>query len=314
MRTMCWMMTVGMALSFWGCAPERPSEVEQGAQASRQEDTRVLANIDGRALTLEDFERRVEAWPSFVQARYVGSSQRRDVLASMVLFEMMALEGQREQMSSNPLVLQSIHSELARQELDARVERALKGWRPSKEDVAREYEATKATFAQPATRQVALFSYPDKQTLEQWLGGLPAQASEARTRAFRLLAFEHSSHPSKSQGGDLGRVKRALDTYPDAFEDRMFELQQVHELSPLFEAQGQWHAMILLDKSQARVQPLDEVEGRVRETLLERARARARQDAIAQLKQGAKVTRDDALFDAITPPDADSSPDPSTTP
>jgi hypothetical protein len=76
----------------------------------------------------------------------------------------------------------------------------------------------------------------------------------------------------------------------------------VNQQSPLFEAQGQWHTMILLDKSQERVQPLSDVEGVLRETLLNRAKVSARNKAIAQLKTGVSLTRDDALFDSIKAP------------
>lgn len=301
-----WFAMAGVMIAGLGaCAPERPSQRSDVGQAVEQKDERVVANVDGRELTLDTFERRVATWPSFVQARYAGPSQRRDVLVSMVFFEMMAMDAQRQGLSSEPVVRQTLYEALAKRELDDKIQSALKGWSVSQQDIRAEYEANKATFAQPATRQVALLSYPDKDALERWLAQLPAQPGQARTRAFRRLAFAQSSHPSQSRGGDVGRVTRDAPGVDDALLDVMFSLTQVHQQSPVFEAQGQWHAMILLDKSQARVQPLSDVEGALREAISSRARARAREDAIAQLKQGVELTRDDALFASIKAPTSD---------
>ena len=113
---------------------------------------------------------------------------------------------------------------------------------------------------------------------------------------FSELARTDSMCPSSKQGGDLGWFARG--SMVPAFEEAAFGLS-VGQTSDIVETPFGYHLITVTDRTDARTQPLDEVQDEIKAFLL----SRKQQDALAEYQQrlidNATVTYAD---DSLRPP------------
>ncbi len=103
---------------------------------------------------------------------------------------------------------------------------------------------------------------------------------------FAQLAREHSSCPSKSQGGDLGYFGR--DQMVKPFADAAFKMR-VGKISDIVETKFGFHLIKLTDRQKARTIPLEETRNNIISLLNNQKREQLIRDYLSKLRSTAKI-------------------------
>lgn len=103
---------------------------------------------------------------------------------------------------------------------------------------------------------------------------------------FAQAAEDHSSCPSFANGGSLGSFGRGQ--MVPSFENVAFE-QPIGEVSEPVETDFGYHLILVDDRSPGRTVPFDEVEGRVREFLIQQQQQQANQQFVQMLSEDAEI-------------------------
>ncbi|MEM7738219.1 MAG: peptidyl-prolyl cis-trans isomerase [Deinococcota bacterium] len=146
----------------------------------------------------------------------------------------------------------------------------------SEEDVQAYYDANEANFQQPeqaCTRHILLETEEDANDVISELDG---------GADFAALAEERSTGPSGPRGGDLGCLTPGQ-TVP-AFNDAAFSAEIDEVVGPV-ETQFGFHVILVYERSDATVAPLEQVEENIRQQL----RGEVLDEAIQSLRDDAGV-------------------------
>lgn len=113
---------------------------------------------------------------------------------------------------------------------------------------------------------------------------------------FAKLAKQHSTGPSKAQGGDLGYFQRGQMVKP--FAEAAFALKKgAYTKSPV-KTQFGWHVIKLVDRRRKSAPPFE----RVKDTLRQREARRLQGDVVKGLREKAKIERFNMDGSAAPPP------------
>ncbi len=104
---------------------------------------------------------------------------------------------------------------------------------------------------------------------------------------FAKLAGDHSECASSAKGGDLGFFARGTMIKP--FEDTAFGMKK-GEISPVVETQFGYHLIKTVDRTAARVVPLEEAKEKIEAQLLDQKKQAAINELLEQLRNSATIT------------------------
>lgn len=110
----------GIVIALVGCAPERP-DARETAQRDRPGEERVVAEVAGEVVTLQEFRRRVDRLPTWGRARLGTVEARQNHLPALADFELLADEAERRGYADDPRVVATVKQTVAADELDRRV-------------------------------------------------------------------------------------------------------------------------------------------------------------------------------------------------
>lgn len=288
-------------ITYMGCAPERPSDQSKIAKKDqkRERNKQPVASINGEVITLDEFERRLNGLAPYARMRYTTLEKKQTFLESMVVFEVLADQAEREGLQDDPAVIQAMKETMVRRYLNRRIQKQVSMKDFSDEQVQKLYQDNIKTYTRPELRRVAVITVKEKPKLESLLQEVDkAKDTAERIKIFRRMAVRYSMDAQTNrQGGDMGYlqpphiIKGKL-----PFSQAAFNLKMVGEASAPFFAKSAsigetkvWHAVILLDKKPAKIQPFKEVSRQIRTKLYEQKREKIRQDLIKSLRDKARV-------------------------
>lgn len=209
-------LIVGVALAEQGNEAEPGAEDGEAVpantltQADIERRSGVLAKVGEQAISIGDFEDRLNKQGPFRRVQYSAPEKRREFLDQMIEWELQAQEADRRGLGSDDAVEEQIKrvmsSLLLRREVDDQ-------HRP--EDVTEEemrgyYEEHITTFKRPERVRAYHIVISDRTKAQDLLGRF--LEDEVDTREFRRLAREMSEDPvTKRRGGDLRYFTRTTE-------------------------------------------------------------------------------------------------------
>lgn len=189
----------------------------------------------------------------------------------------LAAEAERQSLVADPVVASALQVARDRVLADAYLASVEAANRPSdatlEAQAASQYKANPKQFTVPEqvrARHVLVEKGPDaRATAEKLLAELKAGAD------FAVIAQAHSADTgSAGKGGDLGYFPRGRMVPP--FDEAVFALQSVGDLSGLVESEFGFHIIQLQGKRVAGLLPFDEVREGLRRDILTKQAAAAR--------------------------------------
>ncbi|MBI5493665.1 MAG: peptidyl-prolyl cis-trans isomerase [Deltaproteobacteria bacterium] len=274
-----------------------------------------VATVGDTAITVEDFQDRINQQGPFARPRFADVAKRREFLDGLIRQEVLAQEAVRRGMLDDPEVQDALKKvlvqKLTRQEYDSQVKQEdIKA-----EDVKKYYDANPDEFHKPEMVRCAAIvvqNGADPAAARKKAEGFLKQVKEAAARkpepgkfvpdAFGDLAAQVSEDPETKQlRGDLRYLSRKeLDgKWGEKVGEACFGLAEVNDLSGVVEGKT---GMLVL-KNTGRRKPIDrtleQVETQIRNRLFREKRTEAFNRYVDGLRQKLGVRVDDQKLAAM---------------
>lgn len=294
-----WIVTITLvfSLSLLGCEklPEflkfgRPKEVEVARFPPSVEEGEVLARINDRVITLDEFNQRIEALPEELKDIYLKDPEAKSAFLD-------------ELINRELLIKEAIDRRLDQDEEVARLITAFKDQILVESIIARESEKVKVI---PAEVESFFNVYKDRfVVLEERKVRTIVLATEEEAKSvliellkgvdFAALAKEKSIGPAKENGGDIGFiVRKTAFTPPDKktmfpqFENAAFSLD-LGRVSSIVKGPDGYYIIKLEEKKGAKQRTLYEVWDDLEKEILVMKQRQVIAELVDNLRKKAKV-------------------------
>lgn len=274
------LVTMLLAFALFACKPGTNGEGKSGGA--------VLADVNGNAITTEDFKNEVERLPPYLKPMVQSPEGKKELLDSMVVREIILEQAKKDGVDKSKEVadrLEDLRKRLIvetylkkKVEQDAVVSDAeLKKFYDENQDKFKSGEQVKSSHILVKSEKEA----------EEILGQLKSGAS------FEDLAKKFSTDSTGAKGGDLGWFSKGA-MVPE-FDKVVFSLKE-GQLSGIVKTQFGFHIIKATGQRPAGTRTFDEVKEQIKSTLLPAKQQEIFQKMKEDLKKNAKVSiKEDVL-------------------
>lgn len=306
----------GFAGFLVACPPQKPEDTARDvARAKAGEQSEPVASIEGRPLTLAEFERRIELLPPESRSRFASVEGRKGFLEAQVQFEVLALRAEEKGYGKHPLTRDEMKQVLADELVDEAVRAEVRPADIGLDQIKAYYETHIERYKTPRRREVVALiadTVPELELLRDALARLEYKDDKQRVFTFRTFADRNTIFPElRNKGGAIGMLDDPTD--PAAAKSRYsplaetaFGLEKVGQMSAIVPFEKYVAVVMFIDEKPASVQDLSVVEDEIRDTLYALARAEARQKFIQSMTDKASVSKNEDELARIQPPKAES--------
>ncbi len=268
-----------------GCKPKQADAPGAGSKERGQ----IVAKIDDQVITVADVQDRINRQVPYVRARYQSPERKKELLDSLVQFEVMAKEAKSRGYESDPDVIrvmkQTMISEFVKREFDVKV----KPDNVPDADVEKYFREHAAEFNHPEEVRVSQIFTKDKAKAQK--AATAAKAIPALDeKAYRnLVTAQSEDEDSKQRGGDLTFFDRNSSTYPKEVVAAAFALKDVGDVSPVVQTGKGFHVLKLTGKRPGFSRPLDEVKTQIQKQIFNQVRTQKMDEFVAEMRKKVKV-------------------------
>lgn len=260
-----------------------------GCGKANKDDSKVIATVSNRAITLGAFKARIDRLPEYYQKIIKNNLKRYldETIMEMILYE----EALRKRLDKNKEV-KEILSEARKKVLVSKLvtievdEKA----KVSEEEIRKYYDEHKDEFKKP----------------EMWRASHILVADEAQARSiadelskggdFAELAKKYSTDATASRGGDIGFFRQGQ-LVPE-FEKACLKLD-VGQTGDILHTQFGYHIIKLTDKREAAAEAYDEARRAIEAELSRKKKAALFDEMVNNLKSRYSVNIDEAAFESF---------------
>ncbi|ETX01632.1 MAG: hypothetical protein ETSY1_06625 [Candidatus Entotheonella factor] len=233
-----------------------PSQAQETAKPEPSQE--VLAVINGQPLTQLHYNQFIEQYSPQVRAR--AQSDKGRFMRELVLQELLAQEGKRQQIDQDPAVQIRLRMQMNNTLARAVVQKSVETDSGiTDEKLKAHYEANKNDYQEGETvtaSHILVKTEPEaKALLEELKGG----------KDFAELAKEKSTGPSGPQGGSLGSFGRGR--MVPAFEKAAFSLK-AGEVSEPVKTRFGWHVIKVTEHTEGKQQDFEQAKETIRKSLV----------------------------------------------
>ncbi len=263
----------------------------------------VLATIDGQAITVTDLQERINHQPPYVRARYAAPERKKELLESLVQFEVMAAEARSRGYDKDPDVVrvmkQTMISEFMKRDFDAK----MKAEDVPDTEVEAYFREHPTEFSRPEEVRISAILTKDKGKAAKAAAEAKA-ASALDQKAFRDLVTKYSEdQDSKQRGGDLTFFDKGTKMYPKALVDAAFALKEVGDVSAPVPTERGFLVLKLAAKRPGFSRPLAEVKTQIQRQIYNQQRGKRLEEFTAQMRKRVKIeTFPDKLAQVVIDP------------
>ncbi len=249
----------------------------------------IVVRVAGKPLTEADVEREIARQPEGGRARYAMPEGRKQLIDSMIRFEVMAQAAEERGLLKDPDIIwftrQQAVNKLIQKEVGERTAPAT----ISQEDVARYYESHKdKEFSLPAAYHVQHILVADEQLAQRLL--VQAQKLNPEDeRGFGGLVEKYSQDALTVHGqGDLGFID-ASSLVPGSLLEAATKLATPGDIAGPIKTERGFHILRLLGRRAAVVRSLADSDELIRNRLERERRTAALEALVARLRKAANV-------------------------
>jgi len=237
----------------------------------------VLAVVAGREITQADLDAFVQNLPQ-EQRAYISNPQFKqqciDQLVALHLYAQMGEDMKLDETEDFKKILESAKRDILAQMAMAEV---MKGLEVTPEEAKEFYEVNTHHFSKGATVSAKHILVEDEAKCNEI-----RESIEKGEKEFEEAAKEFSTCPSGQRGGDLGEFGKGQ-MVPE-FEHAAFNAEIGQIVGPVKTTFG-YHLIKVEKKSEATTVPFEEVQEKIKQTILQQKQSEAYTDKVEELKK-----------------------------
>lgn len=247
--------------------------------------SRTLAKVNGKAITVGEFETRLSKMPAYYKA--LASQRKKDFLDDMISEQLMYKEAIKRGLNRDKEVKELIEEARSKILVAKLLETEGKKTAVSEEKIKEFYQMHKDDFVTPL-----------KMRASHIMVDTEAEAKEVQQKLnaggdFAQLAKEYSKDPSKDRGGDIGYfVKGQL---MPQIEEVALNLR-VGETSDIIRTKFGYHIIRMTEIIEPRTVELPEVRDAIEKELKDLSQKRMMDEMIKNLRSKAHIKINEKLL------------------
>ena len=258
-----------------------PSVIAQQAESGK-----VLAQINDRKVTLEDFADQIATVSPSLQP-FVKAEKAR-YLEGLVEEEILYQEGMKHKLGDTADVQKQIEQARRKLVVQKLLQEEIKNKiRVSDKEISDYYNSNNRLYNLRERGRFLQIVVKEKAQAEEILGKLK------KGEDFGALASKFSQDSSRARGGSLGFVERGALT--EKFDNFAFALKP-SQITPVVETIGGYQIIKMLDYQPAKVRALADVKEGIHKLLLANKEKKAIREYVLGLKSKSKVLINEALL------------------
>jgi peptidyl-prolyl cis-trans isomerase C len=251
----------------------------------------VLAQVDGTPITSADLKDLLARYANqpFVLARYSSLEKKKELLDSLIRYEVLAIEARKKGYERDPEVQRVAKDKMIKLYTQQEINDKLKPGDVPDADVEKYYQDHAADYVRPETVRASQILVKDRAKAHKVLAAARA-LPRSDSKAFReLVAKESEDVDSKQRGGDLTQFDRSTTRLPPAVVAAAFALKEIGDLSePVGTDQG-FVILKLTDRRPALSRTLAEAKPEIQRRLLEEMRGKRKKEMVDEARKLVRV-------------------------
>jgi peptidyl-prolyl cis-trans isomerase C len=263
-----------------------------GAGGPAVPESDVVARVDGKPITRADLEQHLAARAPFIRARYSSPEKRKELLDSLVRFEVLAKEAQSRGYDRDPDVLRY----QKQRAIDRMISEETAKLRPEAipvADLEQIYREHPEQFSQQEAVRLEQILVRDEARAKK-VAGLARALAPRDDAGFHHLVAEYSEdEDSKQRGGDLAFLERDAAGAPASVIAAGFALAQgsdkVGQVAGPIESPQGFHIIRLTQRRPGFLRPFAEVERPLRTRVAEERKRQLVESWVAEMRNRVKI-------------------------
>lgn len=251
----------------------------------------VLAKINGKVITTEEFKKEQENLPPYLKASLEDKEGKKKLLDNLVTRELILQKAKKDGLDKDAAVVSKLDEIKKTLTIEALLKKEVEDKVSFTEKEAEEYyNSHKEEFKDGEKVKVSHIMVKTEKEAVDILDKLDKKES------FEKLAKKYSIGPTASKGGDLGYLERGATGVPE-FEDAAFKLKKAGEVGPVLSAGAAFHIIKLYDRKDVEPQPFNKVKERIITSESKKKQKELFDALISSLRKDAKLEINDSVFD-----------------
>lgn len=248
---------------------------------------KVLAKVNERVITLDEFNKKIEILPAHYQEIIKG--QKRKYLDDIIGEELLYQEALRS----------NIDKDSETQEVIAEAKKKIVVSRLIKDRVNDRVSISDEELKEYYDKHSEEFMLPERWRASHILLDTRQKAGDVKARlaegaSFEELAKEKSKDATSKRGGDVGFFSKGQ-LIPE-FEEACFPLE-VGEVSDIVKTQFGHHVIMLTDKKSPEVQEFSDVKDLIKKEQEREQKKQLLEEMMNKLRREAKITVNEGLLE-----------------
>jgi peptidyl-prolyl cis-trans isomerase C len=258
----------------------------------------VLAQVDDTVITDADLKALLARYASqpFVLARYSTPEKKKELLDSLIRYDVLAIEARKRGYEHDPEVQRVAKEKMVRLFTEHEILDAIKPSDVPETDIVAYYKGHAAEYVRPETVRASQILVKDRaKAIKALTEARALQKTDAK--GFRDLVAKYSEDSdSKPRGGDLTQFDRSTTDVPKPVVGAAFALKTVGDISDLVSTDKGFVVLKLTDRRPALSRSLEEARSEIQRRLLEELRTRKKKDYVDEARKSMRIEiNDDAL-------------------
>jgi peptidyl-prolyl cis-trans isomerase C len=251
----------------------------------------VLAQVDDIVITAADMKELLARYANqpFVLARYSTIEKKKELLDSLVRYDVLAIEARKRGYERDPEVQRVAKERMVKLFTQQEILDKVKPSDVPEADVEKYFKEHATDYARPEMVRASQILVKDRDRAVKVLAEVKA-SPKSDMKAFRDLVTKYSDDAdSKPRGGDLTQFDRATTQHPQAVVAAAFALKEVGDVSDLIATDKGFAVLKLTDRRPALSRSLEEARPEIQRRLLDELRAKKKKDYVDEARKTIKV-------------------------
>ena len=284
------LLTAVVILSFSACISAcrgKTAADPKGSAASQV----VLAQVDDIVITEADLKEVLARYANqpFVLARYSSIEKKKELLDSLVRYDVMAVEARRRGYERDPEVQRVAKDKMVKLFTQQEILDKVKLSDVPDAEVEKYYKEHTTEYTRPETVRASQILIKERAHALKVLSETKA-LQKMDMKAFRDLVTKYSEDvDSKPRGGDLTQFDRTTTQHPQAVVTAAFALKEVGDVSDLVTTDKGFAILKLTEKRPALSRSLDDAKPEIQRRLLDDLRAKKKKEYVDEARKAIKV-------------------------